>query len=126
MAKSRHNPILPSWHTPRPVVLDEAYEREVERSTSKLERRYRQAEKRVQQAEARLARAAERPKPRATKRQLEQLRAEVELRRAELDEIARLMTHPTDRSRGGRLMHRTGVDARLELSGTRRRTGAAR
>lgn len=117
--KSRHNPVPPPWYQPLPVVLTESYEREVERSTEKLERQYARAQKRVEQAETRLARAKAVPAARAKKHQLALLEQEVELRRAELEEFRRLMNHPTS-SPGRGAMHRTGREERLEMGAGRR------
>lgn len=121
MKRSRHNPIPPPWYRPLPVVLSEAYEREVERSTEKLERQYARAQKRADQAEARLARAKAVPAARAKKHQIALLEQEVELRRAELEEFRRLMNHAT-RSPGRGAMHRTGREERLEMGGVGRKS----
>ena len=116
--KSRHNPIPPSWYIAPRAELTEAYQREVDRSTEKLERDYARAEKRVQQAEGRLARAKDSQKEKVKTNLLAQLQAEVEIRRAELEEIRRLMNHSTA---GRGVMHRTGREERLEMgTGVRR------
>lgn len=91
MPSSRHNPRLPPWHTPRPVVLDVRYEREVQRSTEKLERAYARAEKRAQQAEQRLERAKANPRHRAKQHLIATLEAELQVRRDELEEYRRMM-----------------------------------
>jgi hypothetical protein len=88
---SRHNPRLPPWHEPRPVELDERYEREVQRSTSKLERLYARAEKRARQAEERLSRVKQEPQREERCRLIAELEAALELRMAELEEYRRMM-----------------------------------
>lgn len=91
MPRSRHNPVPPPWYRPRPVVLTAQYEREVERSTEKLEREYARAKKRVQQAEARLGKA-QRDSTTKTKRHLiAELEAHLQIRRDELEEYRRMM-----------------------------------
>lgn len=112
--RSRHNPIPPPWYQPRPVELSEEYQREVDRSTEKLERRYARAQKRAVQAEARLARAKKQANAASRKRQIAQLEAELELRRMELDEIRQLMNRPTTGG-GHKVMHRAGREERLEM-----------
>lgn len=113
--RSRHNPVPPSWYTPKPVEISERYQREIDRSTERLERRYRQAEKRAADARRKLDRATAAAGTRHKERQLAQLRAELEIREAELEEIRRLMNHPTA---GRKVRHRTGREERLE-SGVR-------
>lgn len=117
--KSRHNPIPPPWYIEPVAVLTEDYQRQIDRSTGKLEREYARAEKRAQQAELRLHRAQQSPRTRNKPRQLAELTVLVEIRRAELDEIRRLMNHSTA---GRGVMHRTGREERLEMgTGVRRR-----
>lgn len=96
--RSRHRVAPVPWAAPKPAELDEAYEREVQRSTEKLERLYRRALKRVEQAEAKLAAARERiqaakPRRRPAPKQhaLVELELELETRRAELEEFRRMM-----------------------------------
>lgn len=87
--KSRHRFAPVPWAITTPVVLDEAYQRQVDRSTSKLERQYAQAEKRARQAKARLERA--RRDTRTKKQQLTELEALVQIRLDELEEYRRIM-----------------------------------
>ena len=95
--RSRHRTAPVPWSTAQPVQLDEAYEREVERSTEKLVRQYTRALKRVQQVEAKLRAAREqlqapRPSRRAPKKHtMVELELELEARRAELEEFRRMM-----------------------------------
>jgi hypothetical protein len=85
------------------------YQRQVDRSTEKLEREYIQAQKRLEAAERRALKVG--PEPHAKKRRstadtrekrLIDLWAEVELRRQELMDIERLMhgSHVPQRNRG--------------------------
>lgn len=89
--KSRHRAASVPWYEPLPVTLDEAYEREVERSTSKLERAYARAQKRVEQAEARLRRARQDVQQQAKRHAIAQLELALETRRQELEEFHRMM-----------------------------------
>lgn len=101
--KRRHNANLPPWYAPKPVVLTVEYEREVQRSTEKLERQYVRAQKRAEQAERRLERARNDPRTRSKKHQIAQLVAEVELRRLELEEYHRMMvSSPASATHRGR------------------------
>lgn len=88
---ARHRSAPVPWHIPRPVVLTDTYEREVERSTEKLEREYARAEKRVQQAEARLGRAQRDTKTKTKRHLLAELEAQLQIRRDELEEFRRMM-----------------------------------
>jgi hypothetical protein len=74
-------------------VLDEAYEREVTRSTSKLERQYARAEKRFRQAEARLQRAKQETRQKVKRHVIAELQLAVEARREELEEFRRMMVN---------------------------------
>lgn len=89
--RSRHRAAPVPWTVARPVVLDDAYEREVQRSTEKLERAYRRAERRAQQAEARLAKAKRDPKVSRKRHVIADLEAAVQARRDELEEYRRMM-----------------------------------
>lgn len=95
--RSRHRAAPVPWAIPKPVELDESYEREVQQSTARLESRYRRALRRFEQAEARLKVARERaqrptPKRPAPKQHtLAELEALVADRRAELEEYRRMM-----------------------------------
>lgn len=90
--KNRHRAALPPWHEPRPVILDEAYARQVERSTERLQRDYARAEKRLRQAQERLDRARTSPRHNVKRQLLAQLEAVLETRREELEEYRRMMT----------------------------------
>lgn len=88
--KSRHRAAPVPWYVPAPAVLDERYQRQVDRSTEKLERQYAQAAKRLRQAEARLARVqATSPAPK--RHELARLEAVIQIRRDELEELRRMM-----------------------------------
>ena len=89
--RRRHNPHRPPWHVSRPVVLDEDYQREVDRCTEKLERQYARAQKRVEQAERHLKAAHTAKKRRPNKQTLAALQAVVDARRAELEDYRRMM-----------------------------------
>lgn len=94
LRRSRHRIAPVPWATPRPVVLSEEYEREVERSTSRLEREYARAQKRVRQAEARLAKAKLTARTATTKVKahvIAELEAALQARRDELEEYRRMM-----------------------------------
>lgn len=90
-ARSRHRAAPVPWAEPRPVVLDETYEREVERSTSKLERAYARAQKRVEAAEARLRKARNATQARPKAHVIASLEAVLQVRRDELEEYRRMM-----------------------------------
>lgn len=89
--RSRHRAAPVPWATPAPVVLDEVYQREIERSTSKLERQYARAQKRVREAETRLDRARQDTRRKVTANLLAQLEAQLQARRDELEEFRRMM-----------------------------------
>lgn len=89
--RSRHRSAPVPWYTPKPVVLDEAYARQVERSTSKLEREYARAAKRVERAEARLAAARQAKRGGVKAHALAELEVAVQMRRDELEEYRRMM-----------------------------------
>ena len=96
------------------MVLDERYEREVQRSTEKLERLYARAEKRARRAEERLNRAQQDPKHQTKRHLIAQLEAEVELRRVELEEYRRMMvTVPASAEHRGRKSFRPVPNPRL-------------
>lgn len=87
--RSSHRAAPVPWAVTNPVVLDEVYQRQVDRSTSRLERQYARAEKRAQQAKVRLERA--RRDTRTKKQQLAELEALVQIRLDELEEYRRMM-----------------------------------
>lgn len=89
--RSRHRAAPVPWAQHAPVVLDDAYEREVQRSTDKLERAYARAQKRVTQAEGRLAKAQREERTRRKAHVLAQLEAALQARRNELEEYRRMM-----------------------------------
>lgn len=89
--RSQHRAAPVPWAQPAPVVLDEVYQREVDRSTSKLERQYARAEKRVEQAEGRLAKARRDERTKTKARVLAELEAALQIRRDELEELRRMM-----------------------------------
>lgn len=91
MAKSRHNPIPPPWYRPRQPELSAQYQREVDRSTEKLEREFARAEKRVQQAEARLGKAKTDVRVKTKRHVIAELEAALEIRRDELEGYRRMM-----------------------------------
>lgn len=98
--KIKHRPYAPP-PLPEGDATSDAYEREVQKSTAKLEKRYRAAQRALADAEKRHAtasRAKVKPKPSELKR----LSAEVERRRQELLELERIMTS----FRGGGVHHR--------------------
>jgi vacuolar-type H+-ATPase subunit E/Vma4 len=87
--RSRHNPCPPPWYIPRPVVIEDEYEQQIQRATAKLERAYAKAQRRAEQAEERLRRAKVR---RGIKKHvIAELQALLEVRRAELAEYERMM-----------------------------------
>jgi DNA repair exonuclease SbcCD ATPase subunit len=107
--RSRHRAAPVPWAAPKPAELDESYEREVQRSTEKLERLHRRALKRVEQAEARLAKAkAPAPRRPPPKRHvLAELEAHLAERRAELEELRRMMVSvPASAAHRGRDSYR--------------------
>lgn len=89
--RSRHRAGPVPWARVTPVVLDEEYQRQVDRSTSKLERQYVRAQKRVEQAEGRLQRAKQDTHRKVKATLLAQLEAELQARRDELEEYRRMM-----------------------------------
>lgn len=74
---------------PQPVEVDEAYQREVDRSTDRLARDYARAQRRAEAAEARYQRAQTQQ---AKTQQVSGLRTEWLRRLDELREIEMLMT----------------------------------
>lgn len=76
---------------PRSATVDEAYQREVDRTMAHAEAEYGRAQKRLRAAERRLARAQAADQSRKQKRLIEQLEILVELRREEMQRTHRLM-----------------------------------
>lgn len=102
--KSRHRPGPPPWYVPPPPVVDEDYEREVAKSTTRLEQRYRRAQARADRAVTRLATAKKQKASAGSLRELERL---VTRRREELEEVRRLMqTTPAGSVHRGRDSYR--------------------
>lgn len=77
---------------PKPVVIDEAYQREVDRSTDKLQRRYERVKKSAEAARFRRDRAALIVgNKKVAAQRLAEAEAALAGRLAELDELERLM-----------------------------------
>lgn len=79
------------WARSSPAVVDDAYEREVQRSTSRLERLYARAQRRAERAEERLRKARSDGRKKVAAHVLAQLEAVVQMRRDELEEYRRMM-----------------------------------
>lgn len=81
-SRRRHNPVPPPWYVPRPAVLTEKYQREVDQATARLESDYRRSQKRAEAAERRArnveARLVERSASRALQRAAESARQAAE------------------------------------------------
>ena len=108
--KIKHRPYTPPL-PPEGDCVDQAYEKQVQQATHRLEQRYRTAQNRLRKAEQRRAKAI---KSSPTKVALKRLDAEVEQRRQELLALERLMTsfpggginhrgvgHPKPKAQGG-------------------------
>lgn len=89
--RSRHRAAPVPWYTPAPVVLDEAYEREVEASTEKLQRLFARAERRALRAESRLKKAQQDEHQKTKRHVLDQLELALQARREELERYRRMM-----------------------------------
>lgn len=68
--RSRHRANLPPWHEPRPPVLDEDYQREVDQAGERLASDHRKALQRAEAAERRAKRAETRAAQASAKRAL--------------------------------------------------------
>ena len=90
MTKIRHKTYLP--RQPRPVVIDEAYQAEVDRATEKLQRRYERAQCAAERAKFRRDRAALIVgHDRLRAQRLADAEAALAARIAELDELERMV-----------------------------------
>jgi hypothetical protein len=119
--KIAHNP-HGSWERPS-ILVDRAYEAEVQRSTDNGERMYAQAQRRLDRAQLRLARAHA-ARPSAKKRHLADLAATVARRREELAAYERLLLAPPVSAADKQIRLRTGLDDHLELGLPQRATPA--